>query len=122
MVLNSEKVIEYHRGKPLSKKQLSDLETLDRKLNSGIQIAQQFISKPTLQDKATFIGNLLVSAIVANEEANVALTCAYLANYCGDLKQIKADHHSDQLSIQLIYDEEYRDQIPMRFIPKDKLE
>ena len=120
--LNSEKVIEYHRGKPLSKKQQLDLVALDKKLNIGIQIGQQFISKPTLQDKATFIANLLVSALVEDDEAKVALTCAYLANHCGDLKQIKAEHRLDRLSIQLIYDEEYRDQAPIKFVPRNKIE
>ncbi len=122
VVLNSQKIIEYHQDRPLTKKQLLDLGSLESKLNKGIQIANQFIAKPSLQDKATFMANLLISALIDDEEAKVALACSYLARYCGDLKQIKALNHADRISIELIYDEEYREQAPIKFVPRNSLE
>ena len=121
VVLNANKVLEYFRDRPLSQSQLIDLETMDRKMNSGLQLGSRRINNPNPQDKATYVANLLVTALTNEEESKVAITCAYLATRFRDLKQIKADMHSGQLSIQLIFDEQYREAAPIKFIPKEDL-
>lgn len=121
VVLNSNKELEYFRDRPLSKNQQVDLEAMDRKLDSGLQLGSRRINKPSPQDRATYVANLLVTALTNEEDSKVAITCAYLATRFGDLKQIKADMRSGQLSIQLIFDEEYREAAPIKFIPKEDL-
>ena len=121
VLINSKKVLEYFRDRPLTLKQQADLGLLDSKLDAGIELNHQQIPKPTAQDKATFVANLLISALLNEEEAKAALSCAYLATRFTDLKQVKASSHSDRVAIQLIYDEGYREQAPIHFVPKDKL-
>ena len=121
VLLNSSKVLEYYRDRPLTVKQQADLDALDIKLDAGIELNHQHIANPSLQDKATFVANLLIFALLNEEEAKAALTCAYLATRFSDLKQVVANSHPDRLAIQLIYDEEYREQTPVHFVPKDEL-
>lgn len=121
VLLNSSKVLEYYRNRPLTAKQQADLDALDKKLDTGIHLNHQHIANPNLQDKATFVANLLVSALLNGEDAKAALTCAYLGTRFSDLKQVVANSHPDQLAIQLIYDEEYREQSPIHFVSKDEL-
>lgn len=121
VVLNSNKVLEYFRDRPLSQHQQIDLDTMDRKMDSGLQLGSRHINNPSPQDKATYVANLLVTALMNEDESKVAITCAYLATRFGDLKQIKAEMHSDQLSIQMIFDQEYLEATPITFIPKEDL-
>lgn len=122
VVLNSNKMLEYFRDRPLSQNQQIDLDAMDRKLDNGLKLGSRRINNPSPQDKATYVANLLITALTNEEESKVAITCAYLATRFGDLKQIKADMRSGgQLSIQLIFDQEYREAAPIKFIPKEDL-
>ncbi len=122
VLVNSQKSIEYFRDRPLSRKQNEDLLAMEEKLDKGFKLGNQFIKKPSLQDKATFVANFLAAAIQRQEDANAALACAYLATRYGELKQIKVSNHDRGFSIQLIHDEEYREQVPLKFVPKTDLD
>ena len=121
VTVNSEKTIEYFRDRPLSQKQQTDLAATDKKLNLGINIAGEFIKHPTDQDKAIFIANILVSALDNDDEAAIAVACAYLATRYIHLKQLKITTYEDRISIELINDQLYADPIPIKFIPKKDL-
>lgn len=121
IVVNRDKVLEYFRDRQLPEKQLNDLETIDHKLQQGFQIADEFITAPSPQDKAMFVANLLISALHDDDEAKISLSCAYLANYYPDLKQVKASIHEDRCTIQLINDQVYIEESQIKFTPKDQL-
>ncbi len=121
VVINSQKMLEYFRDRPLSPTQQKDLEAMDLKMNTGIQVGNQHIARPSLQDKATYMANILVTALGDNDEPKTAAACAYLATRFEELKQLRATTHSDRISIQLIFDEEYSEQIPIQFVPKKTL-
>ncbi len=121
VTLNSEKSIEYFRDRPLSQKQQEDLVATDKKLNLGIDLAGEFIQQPTDQDKAIFMANIIVNALNSDDEATIAVACAFLATRYTHLKQLKITTHKDRVSIELINDQLYADPIPIKFIPKKDL-
>jgi len=121
IVVNNDKVLEYFRNRQLPEKQLNDLKTVDHKLQQGFHIADEFITSPSPQDKAMFVANLLISALHDDDEAKISLSCAYLANYYPDLKQVKANIHEDRCTIQLINDQVYIEESQIKFTPKDQL-
>ena len=121
VTVNSEKTIEYFRDRPLNQQQLADLAATDNKLNLGISIAGEFIEHPNDQDKAIFIANILVNALDSDDEAAIAVACAYLATRYIHLKQLKITNHDDRVSIELINDQLYAEPIPIKFIPKKDL-
>jgi len=119
--LNSNKVLEYHRDRTLKQSQLEDLKRIDTKLDKGISIAGKFISTPNPQEKAVFIANQLVIALKDDNEPAIALTSAYLATRYSDLKHLKISTTDDRVSIELINDQEFTQQAPMKFVPKKEL-
>lgn len=118
VTFNAEKVLEFHHDRPLSDKQIADLEILDNKLNAGFSIDGQMIHQPTDIDKATFMAHALSNSLQQEEESKAALSCTYLATRFKDLKQIRVVTNSDQPSIRLIFDQEYVKEIPITFNPK----
>lgn len=118
VTFNAEKVLEYHHDRPLSAKQLSDLEIIDNKLNAGFSVDGQSITDPTDLDKATFMAHALTNALNLEDEAKAALSCTYLATRYKNLKQIRVVDKSDQPSIRLIFDQEYVKEVPLTFTPK----
>lgn len=121
VTLNSVKTLEYFRDRELTDKQQHDLLAADEKLKRGIHLAGEFIQHPTDQDKAIFMANLIVNALNNDDDATIALACAYLASRYVHLKQLKISNYEDRVSIELINDQLYADPIPIKFIPKKDL-
>jgi hypothetical protein len=117
VTFNAEKVLEYHHDRPLTDKQQADLELLDNKLNAGFSINGQTISHPTELDKATFMANALTNALNLEDESKAALSCTYLATRFENLKQIRVVDKEGQASIQLIFDKDYVEEVPITFSP-----
>ena len=121
IVVNNDKVLEYFRDRQLPERQQHDLETIDKKLQQGFEISGELINTPNSQDKAMFVANLLISALHDNDDAKIGLSCAYLANYYPDLKQVRASLHEDRCTIQLINDQAYVEESKIQFTTKDQL-
>ncbi|MDG0995984.1 MAG: hypothetical protein P8O97_02420 [Gammaproteobacteria bacterium] len=121
IVINGEKIVEYQRDRALATKHAADLDNLDLKLAKGIELADSQISQPSFQDKSTFVAQLLVNALMHENDAHAAISCAWLATRCPDLKQVQAEQKEDRLTIRLIYDKEYVVASSLKFIPKHQL-
>lgn len=121
VVLNSNKVIEYRRDRALTERQTRDLENTEIKMQSGIQVGNEFIDDPSEQDKAIFMANQLVLALENNHDAIIAISCAYLATRYPDLLQVRAVLENGSYSIQLINDEIYVENTPLKFTSKKDL-
>jgi len=119
--LNSNKVLEYYRNRELTDKQIQDLDKTEKKLNAGIHLAGKFVPSPSVEEKAVFMANQLALALDEDNEAVLAISCAYLATRYPDLKQLKLTTAEEQLSIELINDKEFTDQAPIKFIAKKDL-
>ncbi len=118
VVLNKNKVLEYHRNRPLNDKQIDDLNKTDCKLSLGIQLGDQIIEHPTDSDKAVFMSIRLVEALNEDKDPIVAISCAYLATRFPLLKQLRATNDDHQISVELINDEEFSESTPLKFIDK----
>ena len=118
VVLNKNKVLEFHRNRPLNDKQIDDLKRADSKLSSGIQLGNQYIKQPTDSDKAVFMSIKLIEALCEDKDPIAAISCAYLATRYPLLKQLRATNEDHQISIELINDEEFSESTPLTFIDK----
>lgn len=121
VVLNETPVLEYNRNKILSAKQRDSLKLMDERLEQGITLEEKLISHPSLEQRIEFVAANLVSALLNDEEVLAAASCAYIANHLPELKQIKAVTKDEQVSVELIFDREYQQEIKMNYSPLDKL-
>jgi hypothetical protein len=115
ILLNGIAQIEYDRNKPLPDYQGAYLDTMDKKMDAGIEIDGQSFPKPDLGQRAQFVAANLTHAIRTNDEATAAAMCTYLAVRLPDLKQVKIKEEGDGFSIELDFNQDYIKQHPVTF-------
>ena len=115
VLINGIAQLEYDRDKPLPDHQAVYLEKMDEKMQRGIEIGNETITNPDINQRAQFVAaNLLNALQTGNEEMSAAL-CTWLANRLPDLKQVKYDEDGEQVSIDLVFDENYGKQAAVTF-------
>jgi hypothetical protein len=116
VLLNGIAQLEYDRSKPLSDYQETYLESMDAKMDSeGIDIDGQKVDKPDSNQKIQFIAANLLSAMKSNNEGLTSALCTYLATRVPDLKQIKYTDQDNEVTIDLVFDEDYQHQAQVNF-------
>lgn len=115
IVLNGESQIQYDRNKSLSDQQRKFLDKMDLEMQRGININNQYLEHPDLQQRAQFVSLNLIQAIEQSDEQLAAAMCAYLAIFLPDLKQVKAEQNSDGVLIDLVFDQAYVKEVKVQF-------
>jgi hypothetical protein len=119
VLLNGVAQIEYDRGKPLPDYQGAYLDKMDRKMDAeGIDIDGQRVPMPTPAQKAQFVAANLASAILDNNEAQVAAMTTWLAVRLPELKQVKLREEEGGFAIELDFDQAYIKQHPVQITPR----
>ena len=115
VLINGIAQLEYDRDKPLPDHQAVYLEKMDEKMKLGIEIGNEVIENPDINQRAQFVAaNLLNAMQTGNEEMSAAL-CTWLANRLPDLKQVKYNEDGEEVSIDLVFDEDYGKQAAVTF-------
>ena len=107
VLLNGIAQLEYDRDKPLPPHQAAYLDKMDTKMAAGILIGDTTIKDPDINQRAQFVAANLHNAIKSDDEEMSAALCSWLANRLPDLKQVKMNESDDQVSIDLVFDEDY---------------
>ena len=124
VLLNGVAQLEYNRDQELPPHQELYLEKMDKQMDDGIHVGESMITNPDKNQRAQFVAGNLAHAILSDQESAASALCSYLANRLPDLKQVKITHQSGdgssndnkELSIELVFDEEYQKQIPVQFL------
>lgn len=109
--------LEYDRSKPLTDLLASSLDNMDKKMDGGINLGNQHVPNPDNNQRAQFVAANLAHAIQTNNESQAAALCSYMATRWPDLKQIKIDHRSGEVTIDLVFDEQYKKQVAVQLKP-----
>jgi len=115
VLLNDIAQLEYDRNKPLPDHQGAYLEKMDRKMDDGLELDDGVVENPDLGQRTQFVAANLAHAIKTNNEQLAAAMCSWLATRVPDLKQIKLDDRGGEMSIDLVFDEDYIKQIGVPF-------
>ena len=115
VLLNGIAQIEYDRNKPLPDYQGAYLEKMDNKMDEGISLGDTTVEKPDMGQKAQFVAANLAHAIKSDDEATCAAMTSWLATRLPDLKQVKLTEKDGEFSIDLVFDEDYVQQIGVPF-------
>ena len=117
VVLNGQPVIEYDRNIRLPGHQRSFLDKMDMDMDKGVSINGQSTANPDLGVRAQYIAMHLIQAIQNDNEAMISAMSAYLANRIPDLKKVVADEHGENISIDLVFNEEDNNKVAVQFDP-----
>ena len=107
---------EYDRERSLAPQQALYLDKMDEKMDEGILMDETFIENPDIGKRSQYVAANLASAIIRNDEATCSALCSYLAMRLPDLKQVKIDENNGEVSIELVFDEDYKKQVPVNLI------
>lgn len=119
VLLNGLAQIEYDRTKPLPDYQGAYLDKMDRKMETeGINIDNEHVLAPALEQKAQFVAANLATAIMADDEAQVAAMTTWLAVRLPELKQVKLREEEGGFAIELDFDQAYIKQHPVQITPR----
>ena len=126
VTLNGVAQLEYNRNQALPPQQELYLDKMDQKMDDGIQVGDDFISNPDLNQRTQFVAGNLAHAILSDDEAMCAALTAYLASRLPELKQVKitnnitdaspGDEQTNAVSIELVFDEAYQKQVAVQFL------
>ena len=113
--LNGIAQLEYDRNKLMPDHQAAYLDKMDAKMDAGIFLDGEMIANPDLNQRTRFAAANLASALKNNDESVAAAMCSYMAIRMPELKQVKIEDDDGEISIELIFDEEYRKQVAVDF-------
>ena len=116
VLVNGELRLEYDRSKVLSDRQRVYLDRMDRQMDPGIRVGDDWVEQPEPMQRASFVAGQLVDALQRDDEGLIAACCSYLANRLPELKQIKARILGGGFSVELVFDKAYVKEVPLDFV------
>jgi len=117
VMLNGIAQLEYDRDKLLPDHQAAYLDKMDTKMDDGIVLDEETITNPDQSQRTRFAAANLVHALKTDDESMAAAMCSYLAIRLPELKQVRIEDNGGEVTIELVYDEEYRKQVAVDFTP-----
>lgn len=117
VLINDVAQLEFDRSKALSDYQLTYLDAMDKKMDDGINIDGENIQSPELNQKVQFVAANLLSAMKADDEGMTSALCTYLATRLPDLNQVKISEDGEAVTMDLVFDEEYKGQVAVSLTP-----
>ncbi len=115
VLLNGVAQLEYDRDKLLPDHQALYLDKMDAKMEEGIMIGDSLIKNPDANQRAQFVAANLVHAIKNDQESVAASMCTYLADRLPELKQVRIEDVDEEVTINLVFDEDYKKQVAVQF-------
>jgi hypothetical protein len=106
--LNGVAQIEFDRSRELSDFQNEYLANMDAKMDHGIVLGETTLQNPDVMERVKFVAGNLLHAIKGNDEASAAAFSSYIGTRLPDLKQVRMTDINDEVSIELVFDQEYR--------------
>ena len=113
--LNGIAQLEYDRDKLLPAHQAAYLDKMDARMAAGILVDGKIVENPDQNQRTQFAAANLVSALKQEDESMAAAMCSYLAIRLPELKQVRIEDNDGEVSIELVFDEEYRKQVAVEF-------
>jgi hypothetical protein len=99
---NGNGVVEYDRNKALGEKQSEYLDKMDEAMDKGINLQNQNVQNPDINQRLEFVAGQLYLAVKSNDDANISAMCTYIALRKPDAGEIKLDDQSGEIHMEII--------------------
>jgi hypothetical protein len=90
---------------------------MDAKMDDGILLGNETVSNPDQDQRTRFAAANLVHALKSDDANMAAAMCSYLAIRLPELKQVRIEDIEGHVSIEFVFDREYRKQVVVDFKP-----
>ena len=100
--INDQLVFEYDRSTKLDDKQLEFIDKMDQDMDRGLKMYGELIRKPDTKQKATFVAMNLLKALKHDDDARIAVTCAYLNSRLPHAVEMHARDQGKRIDIEFV--------------------
>jgi len=100
--INDQLAYEYDRSIELDDKQLTFLDKMDQDMDRGVRIHGELITNPDEIQKATFVAMNLLKALRQQDQAKIAVSCAYLGRRLPNVVEVHARDQGDRIHIEFV--------------------
>lgn len=108
VIYHGQVMMEFDRGVPVPGKQRQYLDVMDQRMDEGVTLGEDKIATPNPLQRAQFVANSMVNALMKENNNQAIAMCTYLAKRIPDLEQVKAVSKDDgALSIELVFDRSF---------------
>ncbi len=102
ILINDQLVFEYDRSTKLDDKQLEFLDKMDSDMDRGFRIFGELITTPDTKQKATFVAMNLLKALKHDDDAKIAVSCAYLNSRLPHAVEMHARDRDNRIDIEFV--------------------
>ncbi len=103
LIINDLATLEYDKAVDLPNNQLQYLEMMDKKMEEGVVLGDEFITKPDNIQKSQFVALNMLALLDKNEEQEAIAMFTYLVNYLSELKQVKVKGTAGKYKIEFVF-------------------
>jgi len=103
LVINDNEVLEYDKNVNLPDNQKNYLQMMDKKMEQGITLGNQFINQPEQLQKAQFVALNMLSLLDNNEDQEAIAMFTYLVNTLNELKQVKVMGEPGSYKVEFVF-------------------
>lgn len=100
--VNDQPVFEYDRETQLEDKQIEFLDKMDSDMGRGVKINGELFSPPDAEQRAKFVAMNLLRALKQEDDARIAVACAYLIHRRPLLIEVHAKDLDGRVIIDLV--------------------
>jgi len=102
LFVNDQPTFEYDRSTELDEGKLAFLDRMDKDMDRGFKIYGEMIAAPDTKQKATFVTLNLIRALQQEDEAKIAVSCAYLATRLPNTVEVHARDADNRIEIEFV--------------------
>lgn len=102
LFVNNQSVFEYDRDTHLDDDQRAFLARMDRDMDRGVKMNGVLYEQPTARQRLTFVAMNLLRALQQDNDAKIAVACAYLSQRSPALLEVHANDHDNGIMIELL--------------------
>jgi len=100
--INDQLAFEHDLSKSLDTNQLAFLDKMDGDMDRGFRISGEMINEPDAKQKATFVAMNLLRALQQEDDAKIAVACAYIGNRLPHVIEVRASDQGDRIHIEFV--------------------
>lgn len=111
VIYNDQAVLQYDRNINMPVEHSKYLDNMDDRMDEGIDFEGNTVAEPNPLQKAQFIANLMLTALISRDSNQANAMCTYLGDRIPDLKQIICNDQEQGggIQIEFVYDKGYQE-------------
>lgn len=112
VLLDDSPALEFNHAAEVPAQQLEYLEAMDRRMDGGFSLDEQFIAEPDIDTRVRFVAQTMAQALLAGNDKLAIALCTWLGTRRPTLKQVHIEGTALGAKVDLDYEQAYEAPAP----------